>query len=254
MHLTGPETTTLGFCPSGKKSQYNFLLTSNRSFGFWLIIYRRFGVAWISKERISAMRFHDLRVKDNVEGLNNSSLVTSCRDGAEVSQYCGTQMLRIFQAIQEHVSPTTYSQFVTFEDSWTILISRQSYLKISVKLQTSITLENNEGDYSICMSSDGKYIAGGSRIVEVFVVETGRLLWAFNIRSSDDDEIHTARFNKNATQLATAGEKGIIYVSKQLFSGLCNIILDIISNFEWNFAWLTFESYGICTLDSLSGG
>ncbi|KAH8672846.1 quinon protein alcohol dehydrogenase-like superfamily, partial [Tricladium varicosporioides] len=73
-------------------------------------------------------------------------------------------------------------------------------------------LKDSEGDYAIAMSSDGKYLAGGSRLVEVFLAETGLRLWTLEIPSGDDDEIHTAAFNKSATQLAAGGEKGIIYV------------------------------------------
>jgi hypothetical protein len=99
-------------------------------------------------------------------------------------------------------------------------------LKINVKLQTLITLKDSEGDYAITMSSDGKYLAGGSRLVEVFLVETGHRLWALEIPSGDDDEIHTAAFNKSATQLATAGEKGIIYVSILLLSVRFKLLFD----------------------------
>lgn len=99
-----------------------------------------------------------------------------------------------------------------FRGGWAVLAYKQSSLKINVKLQSLITLKDSEGGYAITMSSDGKYLAGGSRLVEVFLAETGLRLWTLEIPSGDD-EIHTAAFNKSATQLATAGEKGIIYVS-----------------------------------------
>ena len=83
-------------------------------------------------------------------------------------------------------------------------------------------LKDSEGDYAITMSSDGKYLAGGSRLVEVFLAETGLCLWTLEILSGDDDEIHTAAFNKSLTQLATAGEKGIIYVNN-LFSRVSRV-------------------------------
>lgn len=212
---------------------------------------RRFGLAWISKEHISSLKFDDLRVKDNVEGSNDSTLVASCRNGAEVPQYSGIQMLRIFQMLQISATTTAMSQLVSFENCWTVLISRQSSLGINLKLLISITLENSEGDYAITMSRDGKYVAGGSRLVEVFLVETGRRLWAFDIPLSDDDEIHAASFNESATRLATAGEKGIIYVGAlfpRSLSSLCWIASPISS---CTIQTLIFHSCGIWNLGCL---
>jgi WD40 repeat protein len=196
-----------------------------------LIICRRFGISWLSEAHIELQRFQDLRVEDNFEGSNDTTLVIHCRDGTEVSQYGGIQMLRIFETLQGPASTTSSPQWVTFQGGWTVLANQQSSLKINVKLERLITLKDSEGDYAITMSSDGKYLAGGSRVVEVFLADTWLRLWTLGILSGDDDEIHTAAFNKSSTQLATAGEKGIIYVSILFSSFGLSSYLIIVSKF-----------------------
>jgi WD40 repeat protein len=91
-------------------------------------------------------------------------------------------------------------------------MNSQSSVAVHLKLLYSIQLDSDDGDYGITISSDGRYVAAGSRVIEVFSVKTGLGVWRFDLPNGND-EMHCTSFNHDSTHLAAGGECGVIYVS-----------------------------------------
>lgn len=98
------------------------------------------------------------------------------------------------------------------------MVNPRSTIAIDLDLCSSINLESRDGDYAVDISNDGKRVAGGCKVVEVFDASTGVRLWENSTDMVEDDELHGASFSPDAKHLAAAGEKGIIHV--RLKSGL----------------------------------
>lgn len=156
-------------------------------------------------------------MKDNFGGLNESACVTSCQNGAELSQCAGTEILRVFETLHGSPSDPSGMKWTVLEDRWTLLMSPQSSVYVDLKIVRSIPLDSEDGDYGLTISSHGRYVAAGCRVVEVFAVDTGLQLWKFSLPNGSD-EIHSISFNHDSTHLAAGGECGVIYVSTLISS------------------------------------
>lgn len=178
---------------------------------------RRFHIEWCYKSPIPFSHFLHIRMKDNFEGSNESACVTTGQNGTELSQLAGTEMLRVFETLHGSPSNPSATECTVFEDRWTVLMNPQSSVAIDLKLVRAIPLDSEDGDYGITINSDGKYVAAGCRVIEVFSVETGLRVWRFSLPNGSD-EIHGASFNHDSTRLAVGGECGVIYVSALIFS------------------------------------
>jgi WD40 repeat protein len=118
----------------------------------------------------------------------------------------------MFEALADSSDPASVLRQAA-EDSYDILPNPAALSSIRVTLNRLIKLESKEGDFALAISSDGKFVAGGSSDIEVFDVENGDRLWKFSGLPLDGDEIHGASFNHDTSRLAAGGERGNIYVS-----------------------------------------
>jgi YT521-B-like domain len=173
---------------------------------------RRFQIKWCCKAQTPFSHFLHIRVKDNFEGSNESTCITLCNNGTEISQLAGTEILRVFETLHGTPPSPSTRECAVLEDRWTVLMNSQSFVAVHLKLLYSIQLDSDDGDYGITISSDGRYVAAGSRVIEVFSVKTGLGVWRFDLPNGND-EMHCTSFNHDSTHLAAGGECGVIYVS-----------------------------------------
>ena len=109
---------------------------------------RRFRIGWLSKAHISFKQFLHVRVKDNFEGPNERSRVTSCRDGTELPRYSGIRNVANFLKLSIALLPPLHAQSGSFEDRWTLLMNPQISLAIDLNFYCSIPLESKYGSYA----------------------------------------------------------------------------------------------------------
>lgn len=190
---------------------------------------KSFRIDWLCKQNVPCEKFNHVRTKDNVDGTNKSPRVASCRDGTEISQFSGVEMLRIFGA--QHAASRRKTMFsidpnwVILENHLMLLMNPQSSQRFEFELLRTISPETQDGDYVVELSPDGRYLAAGSKFVEVFCIATGERLWKFH--PDESDVLHGASFNPSMTQLAAGGEGEIIYVSPNLVLSHCSSIENI---------------------------
>lgn len=174
---------------------------------------RRFPIHWISKQYVPLSEFSFIRVKHNKRYQNESSSVVSSQDGTEISLISGAELLSVAQAFNALPPPEIDPLWKNFENRWSVLVSPDSTVTADLELSSSINLESKEGDYAVDISNDGKLVAGGCKVVEVFDPGTGIKLWQISNDMVQDDEMHGSSFSPDSKYFAAAGEKGIIYVS-----------------------------------------
>jgi len=158
-------------------------------------------------------QFSHLHGKDNCSGKNSGFKLISCRDGTELSLHVATELLSLFRREHPALFPGLSEEWTRFDGQYIVLTNPYASMITDVTLHCSFSLKSGDGYYALAISNDGKLVAGGCRVVELFEIDTGKLLWAFDMSQLAQDELYGASFSPDSKYFAAGGEKGVIYVS-----------------------------------------